>query len=312
MNTSIYDLSHITPPPIAYFSISETPLKSNPKAYTHGFTYEMIEWKELHKVTAKYSYSTMSFLNGHRLKANVTGYGNIFIFDIDNDSAKNKNSYKAREVIKLVKGIKSLVVSTRSHTEQEHRLRLILLADKNCNVNLTAELYREVMLTIIDFCGLDPEMLDKSCFSTDRQYAPNPNNQTHFYIDGELLPMDFIMSEAIHRLKTKELPLQAKPLQMPINARSGDLKVKRAFIKANHAPRYMFDLLRDRGLTVKDNGAVIIQGNKTDALSVDMKTGLLRDFANETSYDVVSVLHDHYKMPLADATNYMYEKMGGR
>jgi len=307
----IYNLKYIPEPEIAYFSISNTPMKSNPKAYTHGFSHEMIEWNEFHKVTAKYSYSTMIFQGGHRLKANVTGYGNVFIFDIDNDSAKEKHSYKAHELINAVKGIKSLVVSTRSHRKQEHRLRLILLADKVCNINLSSELYQEVMLTIINFCGLDVEKLDKSCFSTDRQYAPNPNNQFHYYIDGDVLPMDFILREAILQVTSKNTPKIITPIHYSSTSRSGDLKQKRAYIKENLTANVMIDVLESRGLTVKKNGAVIIPNNKTDALSIDMSTGLLSDFANNASYDPVSVLHDHYGMRLSDATNYIYEKMGG-
>ena len=73
----------------------------------------------------------------------------------------------------------------------------------------------------------------------------------------------------------------------------------------------MVQVLEEKGLTVKKDGKVIVPGNKTDALHIDMSTGLLRDFANDTSYDPVSVLHDYYQMPLRLATNYIYEKLGG-
>ncbi len=304
----VYDLSKIDSPDLAYLSVSETPISPGSKAYTNGFEYTMAAWEDMHKITAKYSYSTMIFKNGHRLKGNVIGYGNIFIFDID--SKRDKPSYTAQQVIEAVEGLKSLIVSTRSHTSENHRLRLILLADKCANTKMDAELYVEVMRTIIDFCGLDVEMFDQSCFGIDRQYAPNPINQRQYYIEGDILPMDFIADLALERLEEKKKMITAAVA--PVLMQTGDLKKKRAFIKERLTFDLMASVLEEKGLTVKRGGAVIIPGNPTDAIHIDRKTGLLRDFANEISYDPVSVLHDYYKIPLSDATNYIYEKVGGQ
>ena len=309
MKITTYDLRYQNVPDMAYFSISQTPIKGNPKAYTFGFSYEACQWNELHKITSKFSYSTMQYRNGHRLKENVIGYGNIFIFDID--AKKDKPSYTAVEVVKAVKGLKSLIVSTRSHTHELPRLRLILLSDLVENVNMNAVLYKEVMLTIIDFCGLNVELLDKSCFSVDRQYAPNPVDQKHMYIDGKLLPMTYIMNIAIKRLKQKQEQVKIKHIHIPSSLTSDDFKSKRMYIKENLSFELMRDVLVDRGLTVCNDGKVIVPNNETKALSVDKTTGMLRDFANERSYDPVSVLHDYYGVPLHDATNYIYRKMGG-
>lgn len=309
MNEQIYDLSKISAPALAYLSVSEIPIKNKPKAYTHGFEYTFSEWTQMHKVTEKYSYSTMIFKSGHRLKDNVIGYGNIFIFDID--SKPNKPSYTAMQVIAAVKGLKTLIVSTRSHTDENHRLRLILLADKQLSKEVDEELYEEVMYTIIEFCGLDSNMLDNSCFSIDRQYAPNPINQKQYYTDGDVLPMDFIVEIAQKSLERKR-SIHSKPIYVPTSQVSGDLKQKRSFIKERNTFELMAEVLEERGLTVKRDGAVIVPNNKTGALHINPKTGLLSDFANDASYDPVSVLHDYYKVPLRDATNYIYKKVGGQ
>lgn len=307
MSLQTYDLSKIDMPEMAYLSVSETPIKPDSKAYTFGFEYTFVEWSQMHTVTSKYSYSTMIFKDAHRLKENVIGYGNVFIFDID--SKPNKPSYRADEVIDAVRGLKSLVVSTRSHTDDNHRLRLILLAGKCMNSGVDSELYEEVMHTIIDFCGLDAEMLDKSCFSIDRQYAPNPINQKQYYMDGEILPMEFIVELAQKALHKKKV---IKPVSViAATVRGGDLKEKRLFIKDRLSFELMSNVLEERGLTVLRDGKVVVPNNPTDALNIDRKTGLLRDFANDTSYDPVSVLHDYYQVPLHDATNYIYEKLGG-
>ena len=316
MKSQSYDLRYVDAPLFARYSLSDTPLKSNPKAYTHNFVFDSITWDMLHETTKRFSYSTMYFKDGHRRKENVEGYGNIFIFDIDNDSSKGKHSYKAREVIEKVEGIKSLIVSTRSHTDEEHRLRLILLADEEPNSSISEELYVEVMHTIIKLCGLDANLLDKSCFSIDRQYAPNPNNQKHFYVEGEMLPMKFIVETAQKSLDAKAAQVpQVQPLQTQVRESSTstqEFKDKRKYIKANMSYELMVRVLESKGLKVKECGTVVIPGNKTEALSVNKTTGVLRDFANETSYDMVSVLHDYYKVPLTEATNYIYELMGGK
>lgn len=310
MCAQIYNISKIDIPPLAYLSVSETPIKQNSKAYTYGFEFALIEWSHLHTVTCKYSYSTMIFKDSHRLKENVVGYGNVFIFDID--SKPDKPSYKSEEVIEAVRGLKSLVVTTRSHTEENHRLRLILLADKCMNRGVDSELYHKVMQTIISFCGLDEDMLDRSCFSIDRQYAPNPINQKHYYIDGDVLPMEFIMELAQESLQHEKCIKRTPSPIAAVTVRSFALKTKRSFIKERLTFEFMKEVLEERGLTVLQNGKVVIPGNPTDAICVDRKTGLLRDFANDTSYDPVSVLYDHYNVPLKDATNYIYEKLGGR
>lgn len=308
MCEQIFDLSKVGIPELAYLSVSETPIKPDSKAYTFGFEYTLVEWSQFHTITAKYSYSTMIFKDGHRLKDNVVGYGNIFIFDID--SKPNMPSYTAQQVIDAVKGLKSLIVSTRSHTSENHRLRLILLADKMLKKEVGAELYESIMHTIIEFCGLDAKMLDRSCFSIDRQYAPNPTNQKQYYAEGELLPMEFIVELAQKKQHKPKQKITSIVCNVSNNS-TENLKEKRIFIKENLSFELMADVLEERGLTVNRNGSVTVPSNQTEALSIDRQTGLLRDFANDTSYDPVSVLYDHYKVPLKDATNYIYEKIGG-
>ncbi len=97
------------------------------------------------------------------------------------------------------------------------------------------------------------------------------------------------------------------------------LQDMRQYIKNLHTFDLMTRELEGYGLTVRRDGQVIIPGNKTIALTVDPKTGILRDWSDPDGaklgkdYDVVSLHVDHYKdMTLADATKHFYSLLGGR
>jgi len=307
MQTQQYDLRYVKPPQFAYFSMSEREMK--PKVFTNGFSYEFVPFNEFHKITTRFGYSTMKFKDGYRKKSNVTGYGNVWIFDID--SKEGHISYTGRELVNHVNGLESLIVTTRSHTKEYPRFRLILLADKVITQKLDDELYTEVMHVLVDILELDVEKFDKACFSNDRQYAPNRENQIHFYTHGDLLQIDEVIKIAKSNLdlkKVKSVPLPPRPETN--NSFVSDFKMKRKYARENANYETTKDFLEGRlNLTVRTDGRVIIPGIKTNAICVDKKTGLVRDFAKEESYDLVSILHDVYHIPLDQAVEEVYERM---
>jgi len=288
---------------LVWFSASgDAPIK--PKVYNTGFDFFGEQWEDLHLYTAKMSYSIMSYKHGKRLKANVEAYGSILIYDID-------NGYTGQALHKATDGFKKLIVTTMSHTKDKPRMRLILPMTKSLPL-VDAELYKQIMLTSAKGIGLDVELIDKSCLSTDRQYAPNPTQQ-HFYFDGETLDTDEIIAYAKNALEAnKPVP---KPISPVFNNNSSMMPLQdmRQYIKDNHNFELMAVELERQGLTVKRDGSVLIAGNKTQALSVDTKTGILADFAKDTFYDVVSLHVDHYQdMTLPDATKHFYNSLGGK
>ncbi len=285
-----------------HFSASgSAPIK--PKVYNNGFDEFIDDFAELHLYTSQMSYSTMFYKNGKRKKANVTGYGSILIYDID-------KGYTGRELKKATEGFRRLIVTTMSHTVENPRMRLILPLDVSIPAETDEELYKGLMLAAAKGIGLDVNRIDTSCLSTDRQYAPNPKQQ-HFYFDGEVLEVRTLLSYASKNISTRTAPKPTRPVFTPSSA-GMSLKQMRDYIKANHSFEIMAQLLESKGLTVKKNGAVVIPGQRTQALSINPKTGILADFAKDEFFDVVSVHVDHYQdMTIAEATKHYYHLLGG-
>jgi len=286
---------------IWFSATGSAPIK--PKVYNEGFDVFGEQWEDLHLYTQKMSYSTMFYKHGKRLKKNVEGYGSILIYDID-------SGYTGQALHKATDGFKKLIITTMSHTKEKPRMRLILpLTEKLPFVD--EDLYKQIMLTTAKGIGLDAELIDRSCLSTDRQYAPNPKQQ-HFYFNGETINTDEILDYARKALQPKKTLFKPTSPVFNNNTSMMPLKDMRAYIKNNHTFEVMATLLESKGLTVKRDGSVVIPGAKTQALSIDRKTGILADFAKDEFYDVVSVHVDHYKdMTLADATKHYHNLLGG-
>ena len=305
-NIKTYDLRYVPPPMMVYLSVSDTPLPNNPKAYTKGFEWTFCEWEELYKVTKRFSYSNAHFKEGHRKISNIIGFGNLLILDVD-------NHYDANEVAKELTGVKSLIVTTQSHTSQHHKFRVIIPTDKLIGQRIGDDLHRELLTVTAEMiCGLDADKIDRACFGKDRQYAPAAN-QKHRYIRGELVKLDALLEAAQRSLKAKSaIKIEPMKIQTTPSQTQGQYQQKRQYIKEHLTPEFTISILRQKGLEVRRDGKVIIPGKKTKAISVDLKTGLVRDFANDVSYDPVSILYDIYRDgTLPEITDTIYEQLKG-
>ena len=289
---------------LIWFSASgDAPIK--PKVYNTGFDFFGEQWEDLHLYTAKMSYSSGSFRSGYRHKDNLDGFGSVLIFDID-------DYYTGQALHKATQGFKKLIVTTRSHTADHPKMRLIVPLDEMIPL-MEKDLWLQVMTVGATAIGLDVDKLDRKCLGdVVRQYAPNPDQKV-FYREGETLKTKEIIAIAENALEAnKPVP---KPIRPVFNNNSSMMPLQdmRQYIKDNHSFELMAGTLERYGLTVKRDGSVIIAGNKTQALSVDTKTGILADFAKDTFYDVVSLHVDHYQdMTLPDATKHFYQLLGGR
>ena len=303
LNT-VYDLKYTQEPLIVYFSMSDTPLANNPKAYTKGFSYELSRWEDFYKITQKFSYSNANFKDGYRKAENIISFGNLLIFDVD-------NNYDINQVRTDLKGVKSLIVTTRSHTKEHHKFRIIIPVDGCLNADVSKELYKEILrVTAEQICNLEADKLDKACFGLDRQYAPNKDQQ-YRYIRGEVVPLEPIIKIANNNLLTNAVK-NVEPIKINHTRSNSNLSYadKRDFIKQSFTPDFMERLLVQKGLTVCNDGKVLISGNNTKAISLDLKSGYVRDFAKDVSYDPVSLLFDVYHDgTLTEITDTIYEQL---
>lgn len=293
----------------AKLSISNQTFYKNEKVANNGFKTVQIKWEQMHKLTSKYHYSTMFFEDGKRAKANVIGYGNILIFDCDNDSKKGKYSYNSQELKSILNGAMYYLCTTSSHTAREHRLRLIVPLTDVIPTIFDDVKYSNLLKTAIEFLGLDLKKFDTSCFSTDRQFAPfRTGNQQYHYGVGKIINLDDLLrlSSNNEKIKTINKPLGQTTNSLCGKRTSGYYYNIRREINNNWNAQLMKCLLHEMGFVVHHD-TLIFPNNKTKAVQVNKNTGWIHDFSTGKGIDAVSFLHDYCSIPLKVATKKVAE-----
>ena len=201
LQEQVVDLRYQKMPDFVQLSISDKEAFNG--VYNDNFVYSSTTWNNLHKVTNRFGYSSMVFDGGKRLKANVVGYGNVLIFDID-------DHYTIEEVLKKLDGVKSLITTTKSHQKPKSnkepcdRFRVLVLLDRTMNNNCTPSQYTELMKIVLEWLGLDVQKVDKACLGNDRFYTPNVIDQQHWYVDGTPISMRKMWNRAVMLQKRED------------------------------------------------------------------------------------------------------------
>jgi len=151
----------------------------------------------LNKITASYRYSSSIFKDGKRRVANCTGFGNILIYDIDNDT---KNILSLEKAIKNFEDISSLIVTTKSHQKVKNeivadRFRVLIPLDEAISIDVNE--YSDYYLHIASILGIE-KYIDHSCKDAARMYQPNQNQEV-YYSNSEV-----VLSEKQLRISFEE------------------------------------------------------------------------------------------------------------
>ncbi len=295
----------------AIISVSKNTFYKNEKVANDGFNSVSIKWEQLHKVTSLYHYSPMIFKDGKRCKKNVIGYGNLLIFDCDNDFAKGKYSYNSQELKKLLSGVMYYLCTTLSHTAKEHRLRLIFPLTDLIQSSFTDVEYSRLLKIAVEYLGLDLKKFDTSCFSIDRQFAPNKTGtQLYHYGVGELLEVNELLRLIPNDEKTTNKSFgQTTNLSFNHNGSHGYYSNIRQQINLRWDAQRMEELVSLNGFVVKNN-TLIFPNNKTTAVQINKHTGWIHDHSNGRGIDAVSFLHDYCNIPLKEATKKVANMVG--
>ncbi len=283
--------------PIIYLSHSTNQYKH--KVFTKGFNVRILPFRDIPTLTASGGYSTMQYKNGYRLKSNVIGFCPVIILDVD--TKPNHRSYSIQQLQTQLAGLNAIIVTTVSHSNKtvdelntethkidpvpQHRLRVLIpLTTAN---GITTLNYKSFLKTAIQFCRLDPRYLDSSCFSTDRQYAPNPN-QVIYHLEGDDIPTDYILSICEERN-----PIEETQELNTFIYKAGDLKGtpqdQKDYIHSNTTPELTALILKSRGYRVTASLQVFYDNRESNNLSIDPKTGLLRDWRSGKSYSTIDM-----------------------
>ena len=160
-------------------SMEETKISNMKVSYsqdiTTGFIHEEVPWEDLYKlVTAEgYHYAAHAYRDGYRSSEKAIQGFNLVMVDVDGgisfDTAKL-----------LLKGHKALFATTKRHTDQSNRFRVIFPLSHI--VKLNPPLYRKFMQNVFDWLPFDT---DSQTTDIARKWETYPG--TYEYQDGDML-----------------------------------------------------------------------------------------------------------------------------
>jgi Primase C terminal 1 (PriCT-1) len=121
------------------------------------------------------------FKNGHRAEENVIPGFNMIVLDLD-------GGVRLETVHELLKEVKFMTYTTKRHTEEENRFRLIIPI--NYVLELDSDDYKEFMDNVL---GWLPFKVDESANQRSRKWSTFHDGAYHLNLEGEILnALDFI------------------------------------------------------------------------------------------------------------------------
>ena len=149
---------------------------------TMGYTNIEAPFDKLHIMLTKPNLHWINhhLTNGHRHDDNIAAGFNVVVLDVD-------GGIRAEAVAELLKEYKGVIHTTKRHTPQKHRFRVIL--PLSFNVELTPDEFKEFMANIFEWL---PFGVDTATGQRSRKWATYPGQ--HVYLTGDKLvdAMDFI------------------------------------------------------------------------------------------------------------------------
>lgn len=145
--------------------------------WAFNYLCETVPFDKLHIVTQQpgYHWSNHGFKAGHRSEENVIAGFNMIALDIDGGTPLST----AHE---LLKEYKFMTYTTKRHTEEENRYRLIFPI--NYRLTLDSDEYKEFMNSMMSWL---PFNSDEGANQRARKWESNANGLYHYNMDGEVL-----------------------------------------------------------------------------------------------------------------------------
>jgi hypothetical protein len=183
--------------------LKETDLDKIRVAYSDHWAYnylgETAPFDQLHLMTqaAGVHWTNHHFKNGHRAEENVLPGFNLVAIDVD-------GGVRLETVWELLKEYKFLTYTTKRHTEEEHRFRLMLPI--NYELELDSDEYKEFMNSLMLWL---PFRTDESANQRSKKWESFDGGTYRYNLEGELLDaLDFIPKTSRneqYRAQNKEL-----------------------------------------------------------------------------------------------------------
>lgn len=160
--------------------LKETDLDKMLLSYSEHFAYdfmpEEVPFDQLHIVTqaSGFHWANHAFKNNHRAEENVLAGFNMVVIDVDGGTS-------IASVKELFTDYKYLIYTTKRHTDEENRFRLILPI--NYSLELDSEEYKEFMTNVVAWL---PFKVDESANQRARKWL-SFEGEYHYNPEGELL-----------------------------------------------------------------------------------------------------------------------------
>ncbi|RRY03838.1 primase C-terminal domain-containing protein [Brucella anthropi] len=168
-------------------ALKETDLGKMTISYSDNWAYnyldEKVPFEKLHILTQApgMHWANHQFKNGHRAEENVIPGFNLVVIDVD-------GGISLAAVHELMRDYKFLTYTTKRHTPDENRFRLIL--PTNYFLELDQTEYKEFMNGIMKWLPFDT---DESANQRAKKWQSFEGGTYHYNLDGELLDvLDFI------------------------------------------------------------------------------------------------------------------------
>jgi hypothetical protein len=128
-----------------------------------------------------YNFCNHHFKNEHRSKENAIPGFNLLVFDVD-------GGISLATVHELLKDYRFMTYTTKRHTEEENRFRVLL--PTNFVLELEDDEYKELyndVLNWLPFKSSSPDAdMDVSANQRSKKYLTHEDGQVHFHHDGDL------------------------------------------------------------------------------------------------------------------------------
>jgi len=166
-------------------SLAETDIDKMTVSYgvelAYNYENEVVPFDQLHNLTqqAGYHWTNHHLVGGHRKEDNAIGGFNLVVIDVDEGVSLSTAKL-------LLKEYKSLIYTTKRHTEAVNRFRIILPISHTLKMDSIE--FREFMTNIYEWL---PFKVDEQTNQRARKWMSH--NGDHWYNDGKVLDaLDFI------------------------------------------------------------------------------------------------------------------------
>ena len=145
--------------------------------YAYNYLGERVPFDQLHVLTQQdgFHWCNHHLKNGHRADENVIPGFNLIVLDVDGDI-----SLKAAQ--ELLKEYKYLMYTTKRHTEEENRFRIII--PTNYELELDTEDYREFMNNLFSWI---PFKVDEASNQRAKKWESCGKGQYFYNLEGKVL-----------------------------------------------------------------------------------------------------------------------------